>query len=357
MLNEYTDYGDFVAIHADGASKYGLNILINNRRFALVNQATNGYWQIDCDGFNYIAYTINNKNIIYMHDLLTGINNELIEERFINGLNSSKMVTNPFKGQTSLVRHKNGNGLVNVDDNLIVTSSDVSSNESYSEYLKPILLFIDGDDIYNSSLQTILNSEDEITKEENIKIFKAQVLSLANDSLFKRVRPDIKGYIKLFELYEQNKLTGDILRNYDDTLQSLCEEFNNISLMYESDYCFPGHIVMLYPNIRVRRALKEHLCSFSGAKIYKGEEYISYKLFIEDLTEHALYTLAGPIAAEIGYEEYFPKNIKELDDFIYKISHAYELNLDDYYNFATNIKSDNLGIKLIKKERNNGLMY
>ena len=56
MLNEYTDYGELVAIHADGASKYGLNILINNRRFALVNQATNGYWQIDCDGFNSFIF-------------------------------------------------------------------------------------------------------------------------------------------------------------------------------------------------------------------------------------------------------------------------------------------------------------
>ena len=285
-----------------------------------------------------------------MHDLLTGINNELVEERFVNGLDSSKLVINPFKGQTSLVRHKNGNGLVNVDHNLAITPENINCDEDYSEYLVPILLFIDGDDIYNSSLQTILNSEDEIMKEENIKIFKTQVLDLASNNLFKRIRPDIIDYRNLFNLYDQNKLTGELLIKYNDTLQSLYEEFNNISLMYESDYCFPGHIVILYPNIRVRKALKEHLCSFSGAKIYKGEEYISYQLFIEDLTEHALYTLARPIAAEIGYEEYFPKSIKELDDFIYKIQHAYELNLDDYYNFATNIRSDNLGIKLIKKK-------
>ena len=141
MLNGYTDYGDLVAIHADGASKYGLNILINKRRLELVDQATDSYWRIDCDGFNYIAYTINNKNIIYMHDLLTGINNELVEERFVNGLDSSKLVINPFKGQTSLVRHKNGNGLVNVDHNLAITPENINCDEDYSEYLVPILLF------------------------------------------------------------------------------------------------------------------------------------------------------------------------------------------------------------------------
>lgn len=347
MLNKYTDYGDIVAIHADGASKYGLNILINKHRLSLVQQATDNYWRIALKDFNYVAYTVDNKNLIYMHELLTGINNDLIEERYLKGIDSSRLVFNPFKGNTLLIKHRNGNGLVNVDNNLIITSDVVSSNNDYSEYLKPILLFID--DIYNYSLQTILNSEDDLTKEDNVQIFKEQVLDLVNDRLFKRLGPDLTGFRHIFDLYEQGKLTGDMLINYDITLQQLYEEVNEIYAMYESNYLFPGHHVIVYPNISVRSALKEHICSFSGAKIHKGSEYISYQLFIEDLTDNSIYTLAKALPLEIGYEEYLPTNIQQLDDFVYKLQHSYDLDLDDYYNFVTNIKCDNLGITLIKK--------
>lgn len=349
MLNKYTDYGDFVAIHADGASKYGLNILINRRRFDLVNKATNGYWRITCKDFNYFAYTIDSEKLVYMHELLTGVNNELIEERYINGVDSSRLIFNPFRGHISLIKHKNGNGLVNVDDNLIITPSNVSSCEDYSYYLKPILLFID--DIYDCNFQTILNSEDDLTRDDNIEIFKEQVLSLAKDRLFKRLGPDISSFKKIFELYEKKQLTGDMLENYDITLRKLYEIFNDIYLKYESTYLFPEHIILVYPNIKVKKALKEHLCSFSGARIYKGEEYISYQLFIEDLTDNSVYTLNKAISTEIGYEDYLPKDIQQLDDFVYKLNHSYELDLDDYYNFATNIKADNLGIKLIKRKK------
>lgn len=61
----------------------------------------------------------------------------------MNENDSSKLVLNPFKGYTSLIKHKNDNGLVNVDDNLIITSDDVSSDDDYSEYLNPILISID----------------------------------------------------------------------------------------------------------------------------------------------------------------------------------------------------------------------
>ncbi len=349
MLNSYTDYGEYVAVHADGDTKYGLNILINKSRLALVQSATNTYWRIVYKNFNYFAYTVDNKKLIYMHELLTGINDELVEERYLNGGDSSKMVSKPFRGQTSLVKHKNGNGLVNVDNNLIITSSKVSSDEDYADYLEPILLFIDEDDIYNCSLKTILNSEDELTKEDNILIFKEHILSLANDPVFKRFGPDITVYKKIFDLYEQNKLTGDLLKTCDATISELYEALNNIYTMSQSSYCFPGHVVIVHPNIRVKKSLKEHICSFSGAKIRKGSEYLSYQLFIEDLTDNCIYTLAKAIPAEIGYEDYFPQNIHQLDDFIYKVKHSYELGLEDYYNFATNTKCDDLGITLIKK--------
>lgn len=370
MLNQYVDYGDgIIGICADGSTKYGLNILINKHRFLLIDGATNGYWHIKLEKDKYYAYTINNDKILYMHHLITGIENEQCEEGFISDNPSSKLISNPYQGRLDLVKHKDNNGLVNLDSNLIITeelmeyekvdnlgfveliSDNYEDDDDYSKYLVPIYPTIDEEGLYYCDLQTILNIEDSIKRLEGLELFRKSIIELNNNRLFKRNYPEIKEYVKLLKLYEEGNLTGDKLIEYQDSVMSLYEQLDSMISEHQSTYYFEGHLLMIYPILKVKKASKPHLCCFSGARIGKGQEYIYYKLFIEDLTDSKIYT-TKPISAEIGYEEYLPTTVLGLDDFLYRLSHSYEMDFEDYYNISTNIRSDNLGLTLLKRKNN-----
>lgn len=286
-------------------------------------------------------------NIIYMHDLITGINNDYCEERFINDNNSSNLILNPYKGD-NIVTHKNGNSLINVDDNLIITKYLPSYNDiDYSDYLVKVYYDINEDEIYETKLQTILNIEDDISKYLALPTFKGQLLSLKKDKIFGRNCSLANDYIKVFKLLEEGNLTSKDLVGLDYTLHDIYNMYDEIYRTHESEY-FGGHVIELYPIIKTLVARTNHICCFSGAIIPKGKEYISYKLFIEDLTSNCLYC-SKSISVEVGYEHNLPTTISELDSFLYKSSRAYELNLDDYYEFNSNVGYNDLGISLIKK--------
>ena len=355
MLNKYINFNNgVIAIIADSDdNKYGLRVLINMHRLSTISNSTDGYWRIKLEKGNYYAYTIKNNRVIYMHDIITGINNKKVEEKFIEFCSKSdKMVDNPYIGHSELIEHKNFNGLVNLDENLYVNDSLISeyNEESYSEYLETIYDKISIDDIYDYSLSEILNSNDNVTKSYALEIFKKNILSLYHDKLFKRLYSEIKDYKKALDAIENKTLKGEMLLNCFSTLSDLGYEYEQIYSEHISNYFFDGHSIMIYPIVKNLKACKEHKCSFTKNKIRKGNYYSSYKLFIEDMTDGSIYVTDTFYIGEDSTIN-FPTTVNELDEFLYKLSICYECDLDDYYNIACNIQSDTLGIKLLKRKK------
>lgn len=102
-----------------------------------------------------------------------------------------------------------------------------------------------------------------------------------------------------------------------------------------SDYVFPGREIIYYPNVRRVVSKCSYTCPVSGMICSKGTETVLYKPFIYIPKENLSYVLEKAIRAHYYHEDFFPRTIKEFDDFMYKIEHSYELNLETYYSFYT----------------------
>ena len=353
MLNKFINYNDgVIALIVDSEDKYGLHVLISEHRLEQVSNATKDYWKLKYVNDKYVVYTVCEGKIIYLNKLIIGIHNEYIEEKFIEFESTSdRLIPNIHKGKTYLLEYKNFDSLVNTDENLCINDFLITeyNDKDYGKYLEDILYTIDEESMYDYDIQTILNIEDNCTKNYILNEFKKMVYSFFEDKLFKRIYPDIKHYKNIFDLYENDQLKGEDLLGYSASINLLSEEYQQIYDEHYSTYYFEGHLLIIYPSVKVLKANKIHLCSFTGARIYKGSYYNRYKLFIEDMTDGALY-VTDDFMSEIGADVIFPTTVRELDDFLYKLSICYENDLDEYYEIACNMKSDTLGIKLVKRK-------
>lgn len=305
MLNDYTEEYDYTVIKADGASKYGLNIIIDKDKLKEVDSVTDNYWNITTKDGMYYAYTVVNGKIIYLHELL-GIN-------------------------------RKDNGLIN-------TKNDNDYSEYYPEFIKII------DDNYNDlKLIDILNSDDIDNKKDALLFFKNFLLSAKKDRLGHRAF-NVDEYLKAIELYENNMLTSKKLNGLNSTIEDMCYDWNDLELSHKSEYILEGHIIFIYPKIKELIANKEHLCELGGFRIYKGETYYRCKLFIEDYTDNSIYSTREVSVSE-DYLDYFPKTVHELNDFFFRVDNAYNVDDEDYYNIACNMGDTRFGLKLIKKKR------
>lgn len=358
MKNRYSKYyrefneecNDVVIIKADGSDRYGLNILINAKRLELVDQATSGYWRIVKENGHYYACT--EDNLLYMHRLITGIDNPLIEEGFINGTKSTKLIPNPYLGQ-KVIRFID-DGLLNVDENLLVSTTcnviPQITEDSYLEIRNTLKHQLTEENIYTTSFLSILNSQDSSIRTMAIEEFIKYVQSIKDIPLVKRGYIDIGNSIEVVDAYNKKLLTSESFIGENLSIDEMERRISTEGMCLESQYLFPGHLVIVYPTIKIIKSRKTHLCSFSGARISPGSEHLFYKLFIEDLTDSSVYYLENTLRAEIGYEDNFPTTIQQLDDFAYKLSHAYELDLDEYYNIVTNIGTDTLKLKKLHRK-------
>lgn len=193
-------------------------------------------------------------------------------------------------------------------------------------------------ELYEMSLNEILDIKDSEIRIKTIYWFYSEVVKLNT------------GFAKSFGLLDEylDILNGDLSGYYPESIMSLARMIEEEEYKNTSNYFKEGHVLRIWPSIKVVKARKYHLCTFSGAIISPGSEHLVYKLFIKDYTDKSKYCLAKPLRAEIGYEDKFPTTLMELDDFEYKLSHAYELGLEDFYNISTNLKTDHLPIKKLK---------
>lgn len=178
--------------------------------------------------------------------------------------------------------------------------------------------------------------------------------------------PNTKIRNELFNLYHEliielsnNRISRKvIMENNGKSIKDLMTIINNISLLHESIDIFQGDYVILYPSITEAVANREITCDVSGSKIKIGSKYYSYRPLLDNIVTKKRYVLKRTIKTEIGYDDFFPKDIHEFEDLNYKLSHPFEYLNDQNYNYydistrvgeGLTLEELNKGKKLIKK--------
>lgn len=145
-------------------------------------------------------------------------------------------------------------------------------------------------------------------------------------------------YLELFNK-EIEKIDDKIYSPYKPLYQMI-EESEHLIEEKISQYFFEGEEVNFYPIIKTYKAKENKICHISGDIIYKNQEYIYYKVFLYLKRKKEAFILRKPINTTMYYETYLPKTLREFETFAMRIKNSYECNLEEYYNFYGNYKSD-----------------
>lgn len=116
-----------------------------------------------------------------------------------------------------------------------------------------------------------------------------------------------------------------------------------------SNYIFSGERLIYYPNIKFRTVFKPFLCPVSSQTVSRGEEGLVWDPLFWLPDKKSVYVLSKAIRAHYCYADFFPSDVTSLDDFWFRVNNAYELGLDDYYNFSCNVGS--LSLKMLNRSR------
>ena len=145
----------------------------------------------------------------------------------------------------------------------------------------------------------------------------------------------------LIAMYDQaladmgnDQMTKDIVdRYYGDSIASIYRRVETAQYEFmeknTSELLFPGEIVKVYPGIKNPKARKMITCDFSGARIYPGSFYVSYRPMIKNIQNGATYVLSRTIRVESGYEWDLPTTISSLDTLEMKIENADNFGNED----------------------------
>lgn len=142
---------------------------------------------------------------------------------------------------------------------------------------------------------------------------------------------------KYLELFEEiiKDIPQELYSNYKPIFIML-EEMDILEANHYSEYVFPEDKVNFYPNLKIVKTKNAFTCPISSSIINKGSECITYKPFLFLPNKKEAYVLKKAIKASTYYENFFPTNIKEFDEFAYKVNNSYTLNNEEYYNFNCN---------------------
>lgn len=122
------------------------------------------------------------------------------------------------------------------------------------------------------------------------------------------------------------------------SIEEFYQYYEHIYLLYCSTLLFPNSFVAFYPTIEERIASKSFSCHLSGALIKKGEEYLSYHPFIENLHTHRVYVTNKDIKACTEFYSMFPQTIGMYEEWYRKLKNSYyepqDSNTIDFYNLS-----------------------
>ena len=155
---------------------------------------------------------------------------------------------------------------------------------------------------------------------KNIGEYSWNEIQNMDDSIYKE---ELK---KEFLREKEELLTNRVLRkcyeDYFDPDSSLYENYwaiYNLSKEYESQFLFPGHMMMLYPKIETYVASRTLAMHLGANFVTRGERYCVYHPFIEDLDTHYKYVLQKSIFASEDSIDYFPGTFREFEEWDYAL--------------------------------------
>ena len=169
----------------------------------------------------------------------------------------------------------------------------------------------------------------------------------------------------LIALYDQaladmgnDQITKDIVdRYYGDSIVSIYSQVEKQQYEYmahnTSTTLFPGEIVRVYPGITNPKAKKIITCDFSGARIYPGSLYVSYRPMIKNIYNGNAYVLSRTIKVETGYEWNLPTTIAGIEALNDKIRTADYRDCEDGidYSHLSQRTGGELVFKLLKRRK------
>ena len=189
---------------------------------------------------------------------------------------------------------------------------------------------------------------------KNIGEYSWNEIQNMDDSIYKE---ELK---KEFLREKEELLTNRVLRkcyeDYFDPDSSLYENYwaiYNLSKEYESQFFFPGHMMMLYHKIETYVASRTLAMHLGANFVTRGERYCVYHPFIEDLDTHYKYVLQKSIFASEDSIDYFPGTFREFEEWDYALQNAYYNNSSsniDFYELSTRLGSDGLTLRQLRDD-------
>ncbi len=115
--------------------------------------------------------------------------------------------------------------------------------------------------------------------------------------------------------------------------------YEELLMKYTSSYLLQSQWIEFYPIIKERTAKTDFSCYLSGTKIKKGDFYITYHPFIEDLETKKVYVTKREIKSIPDFLEYFPTDILSYEDWYSRLQNSYSYEIMnvggvDFYNLS-----------------------
>ena len=165
------------------------------------------------------------------------------------------------------------------------------------------------EDYYKYSLSKIMSEENEFIRNKILELRNSELETLG------------KYYIERSIIKKYSYMS---LEDISKVLEITISEITSYSL-------FPSQIVLCYPQIKEVKASKQYTCDISGSRIKKGSNCIVYKMFMDNLSDGYSYVLEKPWVSELGYRDFYPRTIRELDILNDKLSNPFDYS--DGYNY------------------------
>lgn len=176
--------------------------------------------------------------------------------------------------------------------------------------------------IYSYPLNDIFREPDKKIRKEALFYYREALSSLTQNSSIKDLIEEMKG-ASIEAIYQE------IYKNTNEN----------------------GEIVRVYGGIKVQRANHLITCDLSMEPIYSGSYYVRYRPFLFNFDTKRKYVLSRTICATTYFEEFFPTNIKEFEEFSRKLENPFSGEaLHDAYGIDYYAVSQRVGEFLLLRE-------
>lgn len=142
-------------------------------------------------------------------------------------------------------------------------------------------------------------------------------------------------------------------RNYK-SLEEFYTFYEELCFKYKCSQNFNGIWIDFNPIIKERIAKNNFSCYLSGTKIQKGEMYLTYHPFVEDLTNKLVYVTKREIKALPNFFECFPRELIHYEMWQSMLLHCHENPIvggGDFYNLSTLCGEDCLDVYPLSRSK------